>query len=73
MSAYQLKQFNHNDLQQVLELADSIYDGVDPSKYPDFRVGFDIDQVKEREKFFRMFMLDPEKFKNFSQRACWGV
>ena len=56
MSAYKLKQFNHTNLQQVLELADSIYDGVDPSKYPDFRVGFDIDQVKEREKFFRMFM-----------------
>jgi len=73
MSAYELKQFNHTNLQQVLELADSIYDGVDPSKYPDFRVGFDIDQVKEREKFFRMFMLDPKKFKNFSQRACWGV
>ena len=73
MPTYKLKQFDNTNLEVVLNLATTIYDNTDPDKYPDFRVGFDIDQVKEREKFFNMFMLDPEKFKNCSQRATYGV
>ncbi len=69
---YYLKPLEHAQLHQVLTLATEIYNGVDDDKYPDFRVGYDINAEENREKFFSMFMLDP-KFKGFTQRRAYGV
>lgn len=70
--SYNLKMLEFDDHQAVVDLAAAIYDGVDQSKYPDFRVGFDVNESSNRDKFFRMFMLDP-KFSSFKQRRAFGL
>lgn len=69
---YHLKALEHDSLESVLALATEIYNGVDDDKYPDFRVGFDINAESNREKFFGMFMLGSE-YIGFTQRRAYGV
>lgn len=69
---YSLRALDHQDLSLVTDLASAIYDGVDPAKYPEFRVGSDINAEKNREQFFRMFMLTPD-YADFNQRRAFGV
>lgn len=67
-----MKPLGHQDLEQVTTLASSIYDHADPERYPEFRVGSDINAEKNREQFFSMFMLTPE-YADFNQRRAFGV
>ena len=70
--SYHLRVLEFADHQSVVDLANEIYNGVDQNKYPDFRVGFDVNETSNREKFFRMFMLDP-RFLEFKQRRAFGL
>jgi hypothetical protein len=69
---YHLKALEDTSLPMVLSLASEIYNGVDEDKYPDFRVGYDINAESNREKFFSMFMLSPA-YIGFTQRRSYGV
>ncbi len=69
---YSIKPLNHDQLDVVTKLANEIYNGLDEDKYPDFRVGYDINAEENREKYFGMFMLPPH-FIGFTQRRAYGV
>lgn len=69
---YSIKPLDHDQLEVVTKLANEIYNGLDEDKYPDFRVGYDINAEENREKFFGMFML-PAHFIGFTQRRAYGV
>jgi hypothetical protein len=69
---YSIKPLDHDQIGAVTKLANEIYNGLDEDKYPDFRVGYDINAEENREKYFTMFML-PSHFVGFNQRRAYGV
>ena len=72
MSNFELKLLANQDIGLVTDLASKIYEGENSEKYPEFRMGHDLNLEKEREKYFTAFML-PERFKNFNQRRAYGI
>mgnify|MGYP003342224180 CR=1 FL=1 len=69
---YSLEVLENESLDKVVELSNSIYNGADEDKYPDFRVGFDIVAENNRRQFFNMFML-PKHYVGFTQCRTYGV
>ncbi len=56
----------------LVDFAESIYENVDPDKYPDFRVSNDIDDAGKRRKFFSAFLL-PSEFNNHNIRQAYAL
>lgn len=67
-----LKKLDINDLDLLVDFNLSIYENVDPNKYPDFKIANDISERAQAEKFFRAFLL-PSSFNDFNIRQVYAV
>jgi hypothetical protein len=70
--SYSLIELGSDDLPNLLNFAEQVYQDKTLEKYPEFRFSTDVDDAGKRKKFFGAFVL-PEHFANHNIRQAFAL